>query len=190
MRYKEIINTANIVKSIMESHIKDGYKALDCTVGNGKDTALLAQLVGDKGLVYGFDIQDIAIDSTRMLLDSLNLNHNVNLIKDSHENIDKYIHEKLDFIIYNLGYLPKGDKEIKTNKDSTIISLKKALHLLKNNGVMLITVYVGHDGGMEEKEAIEKLLSTLNQKQYNVLKYDFINQLNYPPVLYGIEKSL
>lgn len=190
MKYKEIINTGSIVKNIMEIHIKEGFKTLDCTVGNGNDTAALAKLVGDKGLVYGFDIQEIAINSTRSLLDSINLSHRVNLVKDSHENIDNYIQEKLDFIIYNLGYLPKGDKEIKTNKESTIISLKKALHLLNTNGIMLVTVYVGHDGGMEEKRAIESLLSTLNQKEYNVLKYDFINQLNYPPVLYGVEKSL
>lgn len=190
MKYKAIINTGSIVKNIMETHIKEGFKVLDCTVGNGNDTAYLAGLVGDSGLVYGFDIQDIAIESTTNLLNSLNLNHRVKLIKDSHENIDKYIDKKLDFIIYNLGYLPKGNKEIKTNKDSTIISLKKALLLLNPNGILLLTVYVGHDGGIDEKEGIERLLSTLNQKEFNVLKFDFINQTNCPPILYGIEKSL
>lgn len=190
MKYKEIINTGSIVEMIMENHIKEGFTVLDCTAGNGNDTASLAELVGDSGLVYGFDIQDTAIESTTNLLNSLNLKHNVKLIKDSHENIDKYIEGKIDFIIYNLGYLPKGNKDIKTNKESTIISLKKALYMLNNNGIILVTVYVGHDGGIDEKEAIENLLSALNQKEYNVLKYDFINQTNYPPILYGIEKSL
>ena len=45
--------------------MKPGYIALDCTVGNGNDTILLAHLVGEKGKVYGFDIQSIAIEITK-----------------------------------------------------------------------------------------------------------------------------
>ena len=100
-----------------------------------------------------------------------------------------YIKDKLDFIIYNLGYLPKGDKNIRTRSDSTLVSLKKSLELLNKNGIILITSYVGHEGGMDEKDTIENLLEGLNQRRYNVIKYDFINQRNYPPIIYGIEKS-
>lgn len=189
MRYKNIVNTLTIVEDIICEHIKDGDVVLDCTVGNGKDTLKLAKKVGKSGKVYGFDIQKKALNIAKNLLESENLLNRVDLIESSHENIDSYISSKLDFIIYNLGYLPKGDKNIKTNSQSTIISLKKSLKLLKNNGIILITSYTGHEGGMEEKESIEKLLSKLNQKDYNVLKYDFINQGNCPPILYGIEKA-
>ncbi len=189
MRYKNIINTLKISEDMINKYIKKGDKVLDCTVGNGNDTLQLAKKVGEEGKVYGFDIQKKALDISRQLLIEENLLKRVELIEASHEDIDLYIKEKLDFIIYNLGYLPRGDKRIKTESTSTIISLKKSLELLNNNGIILITSYIGHEGGMEEKESIEKLLGNLNQKQYNVIKYDFINQGNYPPILYGVEKS-
>lgn len=189
MKYKEIVNTLKISQDIMDKYVKEGNTVLDCTVGNGNDTLQLAKLVGKNGKVYGFDIQKKALEITLELLNSKNLSNRVELIKDSHENIDLYIKEKLDFIIYNLGYLPRGDKSITTNSHSTLISLKKSLELMKNNGIILITSYIGHEGGMDEKDSIEDLLSQLNQKRYNVVKYDFINQRNYPPILYGIEKS-
>ena len=161
MNYNEIINTIKITRDYIYKYVKIGQIVVDCTVGNGNDTLELARLVGETGKVYGFDIQQTAIDITYERLKENHLLDRTNLIKDSHSNIDLYIKEKVDFIIYNLGYLPKGDKTIKTNKFTTVSSLNKALELLKENGVMLITCYVGHDGGMEEKRAIESLLSTL-----------------------------
>ncbi|WFA09713.1 class I SAM-dependent methyltransferase [Tissierella sp. Yu-01] len=188
MTYKKIINTIEIVKDLMKNYVSDGSIVLDCTVGNGNDTLILAELVGNTGKVYGFDIQNVAIENTMQLLKDNELHNRVILIKDSHENIDLYVHENVDFIVYNLGYLPKGDKSIKTNRESTLDSLRKSLYLLKNNGLMSITVYIGHEGGMEEQEGIEEFLKGLNQKCFNVLKFDFINQINNPPVLYCVEK--
>ncbi len=189
MNYNEIVNTLKISRDIIYKYVKDGHTVVDCTVGNGNDTILLAKLVGLTGKVYGFDIQKEALDITLKSLTCENLDNRVRLIMDGHENIDLYIDEKIDFAIYNLGYLPKGDKNIKTNKDTTLISLKKALNLLNDNGIILITCYVGHEGGLEEKKAVEEFLINLDQKKYNVIKYDFINQRNYPPILYGVEKS-
>ena len=189
MKYKSIVNTNYVVINIMKNFIKEGYKVLDCTVGNGNDTALLAELVGLTGKVYGFDIQEIAIENTQKKLEELDLFHRVVLIKDSHEYISQYIDEGLDLAIYNLGYLPKGDKGIKTNGKSTLKSIIEVLKLINKNGIILITVYTGHEGGEEEKNAVENFLSSLDQKIYNVLKFDFINQVNNPPILYTIEKS-
>lgn len=95
----------------------------------------------------------------------------------------------MDFIIYNLGYLPKGNKEIKTKASSTLKSIKKALPLLNSNGLMLVTCYRGHDGGMEEWKAIKNYFKSLNQKEYSVLEFNFVNQQNNPPILYGLEKN-
>lgn len=186
--YKYFFNSVNIARNIMSNYIKDGDIALDCTVGNGNDTLYLAKLVGENGKVYGFDIQSIALKITREKLEKENLINRVLLIEDSHENIDKYVSEKPNFIIYNLGYLPGGDKSIKTNSITTINSLEKALKLLKNNGLLLITSYTGHSGGKEEKEKVETYLKTLDQKYANILKFNFINQKNNPPILYGVEK--
>ncbi len=189
MDYNEIVNTLKISRDIIYKYVKEGQTVADCTVGNGNDTVLLAMLVGSEGKVYGFDIQKKALEVTMENLACENLDNRVILIEDGHENIDLYIDEKIDFAIYNLGYLPKGDKSIKTNKDTTLISLKKSLNLLNDNGIVLITCYIGHEGGLEEKNAVEEFLKDLDQKKYNVIKYDFINQRNYPPILYGVEKS-
>lgn len=189
MKYKTVINAVSICKDIINRYIKEGSIVLDATVGNGNDTLDLARLVTDKGKVYGFDIQSIAIENTKSLLIQNQLEDRVILINDSHENIDKYIFKPLDFALYNLGYLPKGDKEIKTRPSSTVISVDKTLKLLKDNGILLIVSYIGHPGGLEEMKALEGYLKDLDQKQFSVLKNEFINQVNLPPLLYIIEKA-
>ncbi len=189
MRYKILNNTVTISKKYIEQYLKEGQIALDATVGNGNDTIIMADKVGSQGKVYGFDIQKIAINNTEKVLKRNNLLDRVKLIEDSHENINKYIFEKLDFIIYNLGYLPNGDKNIITKVDSTVKSIKHSLDLLNNNGLLLINSYVGHEGGLDENLEIENLLRDLNQKNFNVLKNGFLNQKNNPPILYIIEKA-
>lgn len=188
MKYKSESNAISITRDLIDRYVKDGDIVLDATVGNGNDTILLAEKVGISGRVYGFDIQKTAINNTISLLESKNLNENVILINEDHFKIDKYIDENLNFIIYNLGYLPKGDKSIKTKASTSIGSIEKSLNLLDYNGLLIITVYTGHAGGLEEKIAIENLIINLNQKNFTVLKYEFINQKNNPPIVYKIEK--
>ncbi|MFA5576058.1 MAG: class I SAM-dependent methyltransferase [Tissierellaceae bacterium] len=187
--YSQIVNNIRLWEAIASNSIRPGQRVVDCTVGNGNDTIMLAELVGEKGKVYGFDIQKEALDITARKLDLRNLGGQVNLILDGHENIDKYIGEEVDFIVYNLGYLPKGDKAIKTKKTTTIISLQKSLGLLKENGILVLTSYTGHQGGLDEKKAVEEYLEALDQRLFNVLKYEFLNQKNSPPILYAVEKS-
>lgn len=188
MRYKYFINSVETVKKIMSYYVKKGQVVLDCTVGNGNDTLLLANLVGDEGKVYGFDIQEVALNKTKNKLLDAGVQNRVILINDGHENIDKYVKEKIDFIVYNLGYLPKGDKTIKTNASTTLESLQKAIILLSSKGLLLITCYTGHEGGKKEQKAVRDYLIALNQKEYSVLEFDFINQKHNPPILYGVEK--
>ena len=44
--------------------VQPGDVVIDATTGNGYDTCFLANLVGKNGLVFGFDIQEQAIDNT------------------------------------------------------------------------------------------------------------------------------
>lgn len=181
-------NVTSIAKSLMNLHVKENSIVLDATMGNGNDTQILASLVSNEGKVYAFDIQDTAIIKTRQKLEDQDLLNNVELIKDSHENIDVYINENIDFAIYNLGYLPSGDHSIITRPDSTICSLKKCIEKLNKQGVIVLSIYYGHEGGMDEKNAVIEFLSSLPQKEYNVGKVDFINQANNPPLLIFVEK--
>ncbi|EJO5346310.1 class I SAM-dependent methyltransferase [Clostridium botulinum] len=180
-------NAVNIAKYVCKNTLKPGDIAVDCTLGKGNDTILLANLVGSKGKVISFDIQKEAIDKTKEKL-MKNSFDNIVLINDGHENLDKYIQEKIKLFIFNLGYLPGKDHNITTKAETTLKALKKALNLLGDNGIVLLVIYHGHDNGKEEKIILEEFTSKLDQRVYNVMQSSFINQVNNPPLLICIEK--
>ena len=168
-------------KKLISTKDGDMVYAVDATCGRGFDTAFLASLFSN---VYAFDIQDEAIISTKEKTIEFN---NVQIIKDSNVNICTYLNE-VDAVMYNLGFLPKGDKNITTKTEDTIASLKAVLSILKKDGIVTIICYPGHEEGLKESIAVEKFLRSLDQKEYDVIKYDFINQINYPPFLLGIKR--
>lgn len=182
------VNAVEISKEISRMKIKQGDTVIDATMGNGNDTAFLCDLVGEKGKVYAFDIQRMAIENTKERLKKLKLEERVELIHDGHENLDKYVEKEVKLIIYNLGYLPSGDHSLTTKSDTTIESIKKGLDLLNQNSVILIVLYPGHESGMIEKIAIENFTKELNQKEFNVISINFTNQINNPPEMICIEK--
>ena len=105
-------------------------------------------MVGSNGNVISFDIQDIAIENTEKLLKESNLEGVARLYKTSHENMPDYAEkESISAIMFNLGYLPKGDHKISTKSESTINAISKGLDLLKPGGVMSICIYSGKDSG-------------------------------------------
>ena len=55
-------------------------------------------------------------------------------------------------------------------------------------GQIVITFYPGHRPGFEESINIINFLRTLNQKEFNVIRYDFLNQINNPPFVCLIER--
>ena len=132
--------------------------------------------------------QEEAIKSTSKKVAREEL-ENVELILDGHQNMDKYVQEEVSCIVFNLGYLPRAKHQIITKADTTLEAIKKGLELLKPNGVMSIAIYSGHEGGMEEKNAVYEFTQTLDQNYFNVLCTKFINQINNPPELLLIEKK-
>jgi len=184
---EQLNNVISIVDIIIEKFVEEGFTCLDATVGNGNDTIKLSGKVGESGRVYGFDIQKTAIEITTEKLSKYGYIDRTILINDSHTKLDDYIKEQLDFAIYNLGFLPKGNKEIVTNEKTTIESIKKALNLLKKHGILVVVSYIGHENGLDEYKAVYKYLSLLDQKKFNVLELNFINQINNPPRLFCVE---
>lgn len=173
-----------IVDEIL-SHNFLGKIAVDATVGKGKDSLKLLETVGDEGFLYGFDLQEEAIDAAKKLLNDYK---NYKLFLESHENIDKI--EKFDLVIYNLGYLPGSDKKITTLKDSTIVSLKKATEKISEGGIIIVVSYLGHENSLEERLGVDDFLKNLDQKIFKVEKREFYNQKNNPPIVYLIEKKV
>ncbi|MGH2103327.1 tRNA (mnm(5)s(2)U34)-methyltransferase, partial [Aerococcus urinaeequi] len=96
--------------------------------------------------------------------------------------------EKLQLAIFNLGYLPSGNKEIITQSETTIKAIQSVLERLDKMGLLLIASYVGHPGGMEEFEAVQSYLEKCDQKSYNVAMFNFLNQKNLPPRLFIVER--
>ncbi len=182
------MNALSIVHGVISSHIKSGGMCIDATCGRGYDTAFLCQLVGENGKVIGFDIQQDAIDSTRALLESKGLN--AELILDSHANLDKYVDsESVDLIVFNLGYLPRGDHSIFTHFESTRQAIEKGLNALKKGGLMCVSVYYGGDSGYEEKDALLPYLKGLDDSKYQVLATFFYNWKKDPPIPIFIIKN-
>ena len=170
--------------NLLLKKVKKDDICVDMTAGNGKDTLFLCNL---SKFVYAFDIQQIALDNTKMFLEKNNVS-NYQLILSSHEHIDLYVKEKVKAFIYNLGYLPTGDKNITTMANSTILSIKKALNLLDDKGLLVLVVYPGHETGSIESELVYNFMSLLPQKDYEIITYKFINQINNPPYVIALER--
>lgn len=168
-------------KDFILENVKNRNTSCDMTLGNGYDSLFLAKYFNK---VYSFDIQEIAIESSKKLLKDFN---NVEYILSSHENILDYVNN-IDCAIFNLGYLPKGDKNLTTKKESTIKALEKAISILNLNGVIVIVCYPGHNEGLIEAIEVGKFIKNLDQKNFDCIKYEFVNEINNPPFMYGIKK--
>ncbi|WP_243291108.1 class I SAM-dependent methyltransferase [Bacillus sp. FJAT-47783] len=179
-------------KQLMKTAADTGDIVIDATVGNGHDTAFLAELVGENGHVFGYDIQEEAIKNTEKLLIDKNLSNRVTLFHQSHsaiqETVPKEHHGNVSGAMFNLGYLPGGNKDIVTKPVSTIQAIKQLLNVLKKEGMIVLVIYHGHDEGKEERDAILQFVKHLDQKEAHVLEYRFLNQQNNPPFIIAIEK--
>jgi len=138
--------------------IEPGDSIIDATAGNGHDTLALANMVGRQGNVIAFDIQASALAISRERLHSYGLNHIVKLILAGHEQLDTLYPKPLPpprLILFNLGYLPGGDKTISTDQSTTIIALEKSWEMLSAKGRLIVVCYPGHPAGAIESQAVE-----------------------------------
>ncbi len=173
-----MINVVNLSHQILSS-VKNPSIAIDMTCGNGYDSLFLAKIAK---FVYAFDIQDEAITNTKKLLNENDI-ENVKVIKESHDLFDIFISENIDMAIYNLGYLPSGRKDIKTNALIVLNSLRKVLEKLNPQGIVVIVVYL-HD--IEESVKISEFVSSLGH-EYDVVKHEVMNK-SLSPYLIEIRK--
>lgn len=180
--FKYVGDISKIAHHIIESFLENREIAVDGTLGNGYDTDFLCE---NFKKVYAFDIQQCACENYKE-----KNKENVIVINDSHEKIDEYVTEKIDCIMYNLGFLPGGDKKITTKHESSLASIKKGLALLKCGGIAAICVYRGHDEGKIEEEKIIEYVKELPKNTYGVMCHEFLNRSKEAPLLLIIEKNL
>lgn len=167
----------------ISEHVKEGDLCIDATMGNGNDTLLLSRLCGEKGHVLAFDIQEIALANTRERLEKENAPHNYELFLDSHVNMGKYAEPvSVSCIVFNFGYLPKGDHTLATRAESSIQALTVSLSLLKKGGILMLCIYSGGDSGFEERDALLEWLKVLDSRKFLVIKTEYYNRPNHPPM--------
>jgi hypothetical protein len=165
-----------------EKLLQKGDWAIDTTCGNGNDTLKLAEILLAKqgGGVIGIDLQQEAINKTNELLQSRLSEADrirLHLYCQSHIHFPPIAEENpIRLIVYNLGYLPKGNKQMTTMTPSTLSSVKKAMNLIVPGGAICITCYPGHEEGRKEEQALLKELSNLRSMIWNICYHTFPNR--------------
>lgn len=162
---------------------------IDATCGNGQDTLVIARLAlqSGAGKVFAYDIQESAIEKTRDLLstqissDQLNC---ITFIKGCHSVFPQEIALKsVKLIVYNLGYLPGGDKTVTTRVETTLNSIESALSLICPGGMLSITCYPGHPQGLLEEEALVSFAALLEAKEWSCCHHRWLNRRFSPSLL-------
>lgn len=175
-----MLDLLELHKRFILEHLHEGDVAVDFTMGNGHDTEFLSKTVGEGGHVYAFDIQEQAIESTRKNLAEAKCPENYTLIHDSHHNVKNYVDGPIKAGMFNLGYLPGGDKKVTTMRKTTLPAIEAAISLLGKDAILLIAVYPGHPEGEEEGKEICAYLSTLSRFSLCVTKVQILNSPTSP----------
>lgn len=184
-----IQNAQKFSHSMLQECIKPGDCVIDATMGNGNDTIFLSKLVQKEGKVFAFDVQKAALVKTTEKIQTLETKENIQLICDSHANLSNYVQQPIQAAIFNLGYLPGSNKSIITTPDSTILAIKSIMKQLNLGGRIVLVCYWGHAGGDKELSQLQDFLPTLDQHEWTVLQYQFMNQQNQPPICFVIERK-
>lgn len=180
-------NALKLSHEYLKQNVKKGDIVVDATMGRGRDTLLLSQLVGSEGKVYAFDIQPEALDSTKKLLCENNCS-NTRLILDSHHKLKDYV-KKAKCVVFNLGFLPGGDHSIFSHSDTSIKAIEASLDIIEDDGFVSVCSYYGGDTGFEERDNLLSFLESLDSKKYTVMLHSFLNRPNCPPLFIVIEKN-
>mgnify|MGYP001059415114 CR=1 FL=1 len=162
MRHK---NINEVTHQWMLENLTDDSVVVDATMGNGHDTLFLSN---HSKKVYAFDISTLAYNKTQK---KVSHKDNVVLLLDSHQHMDNHVHQSIDGVVFNCGYLPNSDHTSVTNDKTTLCALDKAKKLLVKHGWICITVYVGHDGGKQEAKSVLNWLET-NTRIEKTYTYD------------------
>lgn len=188
------VSVLSYVHQLISQRVGPGDTVVDATLGTGVDALYMAKLVGTRGSVYGFDIQQAALDQTKQRLakELPDAAASVHMSLCSHALMEAAVpqdrHGKVAAVTFNLGYLPGADTAIITEQESTIPALEAALRLLRKGGIVTIVLYSGHDGGSEEAAAVERWAEQLPLAAFQVLRYQFANRSASAPYLLAVEK--
>lgn len=176
-------------RELIENALFPGARAIDATMGNGHDTAWLCELVGENGKVYAFDVQQEAVDRTAERLQTAGFASRAELFCLGHEHMAEAVREQVDAIVFNLGWLPGAEHGVTTQTSTTLRAVDAALDLLKEEAVMTVCIYPGHEEGTKELRALLDWARRLDDRRYDAMLKCYVNQPNDPPQMLAIRKK-
>ena len=88
--------------------------------------------------------------------------------------------------MFNLGYLPFGDKTIVTQPESTIMALDQVAGLIRPGGLISILAYIGHSGGKTEALHVGQWVET-KKDRFDVERHQDAGNEN-SPILWALSK--
>lgn len=175
---------------LIESALFEGTHAVDATLGNGHDALWLCGLVGETGHVYGFDVQAEAVERSRARLAEAGVENRADLILDGHQNMRSYVDaQSADVVMFNLGWLPGAAHGVTTQTATTLQAVNAALEVLKEEGLLTICIYPGHEEGAREREALLDWAKNLDEREYDTMLRCYLNQSGDPPLLIAVKKN-
>ncbi len=164
--------------------LREGDLAIDATAGNGHDTLMLAERVGESGRVLAFDIQSSAIESARMRIQEAGFQDRVEFHPTSHARMTEFAApSSAAVIMFNLGYLPGGDHALTTEVAETLRGLEAAMICLKPGGLLTVICYPGHAEGAIEASGVEEWLQARCNDGWRVAKYAMLGTREPAPFL-------
>lgn len=174
----------------LEKRLRSGDCALDATAGNGYDTLKAAQLVQPEGQVIALDIQEAAIKATEKKLTQAGLNILCEFHLGNHGDLLKALNQTFDSILFNLGYLPGSDKTTITTPETTLSALNQSQKLLKENGILFVTAYRQHSGGLEEASIVENWMQKKRMEKWFIQSINPTDEeFKLSPILWIASKS-
>ena len=175
-----MIDLLQLHKYFILNHLREGDIAVDFTMGNGHDTEFLSKTVGESGHVYAFDIQASAVESTRKNLEAAGCPQNYTLINASHHRVKEFVDRPFKAGMFNLGWLPGGDKSITTMRETTMPAIAAAIDLMDRDAVLNVAVYPGHEEGDAEGKMICDYLATLSRHKVCATRINILNSPTSP----------
>lgn len=175
---------------LIEGALHEGAIAVDATLGNGHDCLWLCTLVGQSGHVYGFDVQKEAVEVSAGRLAQAGMQDRATLLLDGHQHMLDHVQpESADAVMFNLGWLPGAAHGVTTQTQTTLQAVNAALTVLKQEGLLTICIYPGHEEGTREKEALLNWAQKLNEREYDVMLRCYLNQSKDPPLMIAVKKN-
>jgi len=176
-----------LAHDLVRRTLRPGETAVDATVGNGHDTEFLARRVGPAGRVIGFDVQARAIEATRRRLEGLGAAPRTALYEESHVRLAERAPDDVGAVMFNLGYLPGGDRQVTTERTGTLAALEAAWRKLRPGGVITVVCYPGHEHGAGEAAAVEEWAGSRGAEG-RAARYGMLGALSPTPVLVAVCK--